>query len=33
MAFYLLQGPSESELLARLRAPVEALVAELRALG
>ena len=33
MAFYLLQGPTDSELLARLREPVEALVAELRALG
>ena len=33
MAFYLLQGPGESELLARLRQPVEALMAELRALG
>ena len=33
VAFYLLQGQSDSELLARLREPVEALVAELRALG
>jgi len=33
MDFYLLQGPTDSVLLARLREPVEALVAELRALG
>jgi Uma2 family endonuclease len=33
MAFFLLQGASESALLPQLRAPVEALVAELRALG
>ncbi|MCS5691673.1 Uma2 family endonuclease [Cyanobium sp. FGCU-6] len=33
MVFYLLQGPGESALLARLRQPVEALMAELRALG
>lgn len=33
MASYLLQGPTDSELLARLREPVEALLGELRALG
>jgi len=33
MPFYLLQGPSESASLARLRQLVEALMAEPRALG
>jgi Uma2 family endonuclease len=33
MAFYLLQGQNDLLFLAELRKPVEALVAELRALG